>query len=80
VVSRARDWFRQSLRDLELAERIMDAGYYEWACFVAQQAAEKAVKALYQHLGMEVWGHSVSRMLEELPEEHKPPTRAHRQG
>jgi HEPN domain-containing protein len=73
VVSRARDWFRQSLRDLELAERIMDADYYEWACFVAQQAAEKAVKALYQHLGMEVWGHSVSRMLEELPDEHKPP-------
>jgi HEPN domain-containing protein len=47
VVSRARDWFRQSLRDLELAERIMYADYYEWACFVAQQAAERAVKALY---------------------------------
>jgi len=73
VVSRARDWFRQAVRDLGLAETLMNLGYYEWACFMAQQAAEKAVKALYQLLGLEVWGHSVSRMLEELPKEFKPP-------
>ena len=63
MVSRAEDWLRQALRDLEHARRSLKFGDYEWACFAAQQAAEKSVKALYQKLGIEVWGHSVSRML-----------------
>jgi len=29
-------------------------GHYEWACFAAHQAAEKALKAVYQSLGP--WG------------------------
>ena len=73
MVSRARDWLRQALRDLEHAKRSLEAGDYEWACFAAQQAAEKAVKALHQALGLEVWGRSVARMLESLPQEHRPP-------
>jgi len=72
LVSRARDWLRQALRDLEHARRSMEFGDFEWACFAAQQAAEKAVKALYQKLGIEVWGHSVSRMLAHLPNNYKP--------
>jgi len=73
LVSRALDWLRQAVRDLEHARRSMELGDYEWACFAAQQAAEKAVKALYQRLGVEVWGRSISRMLEALPEGYKPP-------
>ncbi len=73
MVSRANDWLRQAIRDLEHARRSMEFGDYEWACFASQQAAEKAVKALYQKLGIEVWGHSISRMLESLPDEYKPP-------
>jgi HEPN domain-containing protein len=72
VVSRANDWLRQALRDLEHAKRSLELGDYEWACFAAQQGAEKVVKALYQRLGVEVWGHSISRMLESLPDEYKP--------
>ena len=72
LVSRALDWFRQALKDLEHAKKSLDMGHYEWACFASHQAAEKAVKALYQELGIEIWGHSVSKMLESLPEEHKP--------
>jgi len=63
---------RQALRDLAHAERSLEMGDYEWACFAAQQAAEKAVKALYESRNMEVWGHSVSRMLESLPGGLKP--------
>jgi len=63
---------RQALRDLAHAERSMEMGDYEWACFAAHQAAEKAVKALYESRNMEVWGHSVSRMLESLPGDLKP--------
>jgi HEPN domain-containing protein len=50
----------------------LNFGDYEWVCFAAQQVAEKAMKALYQSRGIEVWGHSVSRMLESLPEGLKP--------
>lgn len=72
MVSRAIDWLRQALKDLEHARRSLEAGDYEWACFAAHQAAEKGVKALYQALGIEVWGHSVSRMLSNLPESLRP--------
>ncbi len=66
--NRARDWFNQAMRDLEQAEDSRRAGRHEWACFAAQQAAEKAVKALHLHLGQEAWGHVVARLLQELPE------------
>ncbi|MDQ7028781.1 MAG: HEPN domain-containing protein [Ardenticatenia bacterium] len=66
--NRAQDWFRQAVRDLEQAEDARQAGRHEWACFAAQQAAEKAVKALHLHLGQEAWGHVVARLLRELPE------------
>lgn len=72
VVSRAEDWLRQGLKDLEHAKRSLELGDYEWACFAAQQGAEKVVKALYQRLGVEVWGYSISHMLEALPGGHKP--------
>jgi HEPN domain-containing protein len=42
-------------------------GRHEWACFAAQQSAEKAVKALHLSLGQEAWGHVVARLLMELP-------------
>ena len=64
---RARDWFAQAERDLEQARDSASAGRHEWACFAAQQGAEKAVKALHLHLGQEAWGHVVARLLQELP-------------
>lgn len=66
--NRARDWLNQATRDLEQAEDSRRAERYEWACFAAQQAAEKAVKALHLHLGQEAWGHVVARLLQELPD------------
>ena len=65
--SRARDWYRQAERDLDQARDSRAAGRHEWTCFAAQQAAEKAVKALHLHLGQEAWGHVVARLLQELP-------------
>lgn len=67
MASRAQDWLAQGERDLAHARHDEGAGYHEWACFSAHQAAEKAVKALYQHLGGEAWGHSVKHLLTELP-------------
>ncbi|HHH42448.1 MAG TPA: HEPN domain-containing protein [Chloroflexi bacterium] len=67
-MNRSQDWFRQAERDLEQAEDARRAGRHEWACFAAQQAAEKAVKALHLFLGQEAWGHVVARLLRELPD------------
>jgi HEPN domain-containing protein len=65
--NRANDWFKQALRDLEQAEDSQRAGRHEWACFAAQQGAEKAVKALHLHLRQEAWSHVVAKLLRELP-------------
>jgi HEPN domain-containing protein len=65
--SRAQDWLNQAIRDLEQAQDSQNAGRHEWACFAAQQAAEKAVKALHLHQGQEAWGHVIARLLAELP-------------
>ena len=67
--NRATDWLAQSRRDLEHAEDSQRAGKHEWACFAAQQAAKKAVKALHLALGQEAWGHVVARLLRALPED-----------
>jgi HEPN domain-containing protein len=64
---RSRDWFHQAQRDLEQAEDSRRAGRHEWACFAAQQAAEKAIKALHLHLGQEVWGHVIAKLFRDLP-------------
>jgi len=73
MVSRSEDWLRQAARDLEFAKKALEDGFYEWACLIAHQAAEKAVKALHLRLGNEAWGYSVSRLLLALPEESSPP-------
>lgn len=64
--SRARDWLAQAVRDLEQARDSASSGRHEWACFAAQQAAEKAVKALHLHLGQDIWGQVVAKLLVEL--------------
>jgi len=68
MANRARDWFAQAERDLEQARSSQADGRHEWACFAAQQSAEKAVKALHLARGQEAWGHVVARLLAELPE------------
>ena len=64
---RSGDWFRQAERDLEQAPSSSREERHEWACFAAQQAAEKAVKALHLAKGQEAFGHVVARLLRELP-------------
>jgi HEPN domain-containing protein len=65
---RARDWLEQAISDVKHAENDVAGEYYEWACFSAQQAAEKALKALYQKYNQIAWGHSVRELLEGLTE------------
>jgi HEPN domain-containing protein len=64
---RARDWLAQAEQDLEQAKASREQKRHEWACFAAQQSAEKAIKALHLSLGQEAWGHVIARLLAELP-------------
>jgi HEPN domain-containing protein len=66
MVERSRDWIDQAEGDLEHAKSDLKLGFYDWACFSSQQSAEKAVKAVFQKLGAEAWGHSVYDLLLEL--------------
>ena len=65
-MERSADWLDQAQGDLAHAKDDVARGFYDWACFSAQQASEKAVKAVFQRLGAEVWGHSVADLVEEL--------------
>ncbi len=70
--ARYEDWLRQARRDLEHAKHAARDEEYEWSCFASHQAAEKAIKALYQKLGAEARGHSLSALLSNLPKTVRP--------
>jgi HEPN domain-containing protein len=65
-MERSSDWWVQAERDLRAARTLAEQALYEWACFAAQQAAEKAVKAVIQVRGGELRGHAVRRGLQAL--------------
>ena len=56
----AERWWLQAENDLGFARVALREAYYHQACFTAQQAAEKSVKAIGYHLGdRTILGHSV---------------------
>jgi len=62
----ARTWLQQAEADLAAAESSASAGHHEWACFQAQQAGEKALKAfLYDHGLTSILSHSLRRLIRE---------------
>jgi HEPN domain-containing protein len=62
-MNRWKDWYEQGIRDLERAKLDYEYKYYEWVCFTAHPSAEKVLKALALKLGFNVWGHSLSEIL-----------------
>src|SRR4030067_3682356 len=72
-MERSRDWMDQAEGDFQHAQSDMERGFDEWSCFSSQQAAEKAVKAVFQKMGAEAWGHSVSDLLQELSKRYEVP-------
>lgn len=63
----AERWYRQAGDDLDAAAALLAAQKYAQACFYAQQAAEKALKAVWLRLDLDPWGHSAARLIRELP-------------
>ncbi len=66
MANRALDWLSQAEHDLDHARNASEDGDFDWACFAAHQAAEKAVKALFLHLGGEAWGHGLLAIVKDL--------------
>lgn len=66
---RSKDWLRQAESDLRHARNAREDGDYDWAAFASHQSAEMAIKALFQKLHREAWGHTLSVLLANLPEE-----------
>jgi HEPN domain-containing protein len=67
---RSKDWLDQAIGDLEHARASIELGHFEWSCFAAQQAAEKAAKAVFEDMGAVAWGHSAADLLQELTQHH----------
>lgn len=70
-MERSKDWMDEAEGDSEHAKSDLKGEYYNWACFSAQQAAEKAVKAVFQKMGAEAWGYSVADLLVELSKKYR---------
>jgi len=69
---RSRDWMRQAESDLRHARHAREDGDHDWAAFACHQAAEKAIKAVFQKLNLDAWGHTLSVLLENLPSGARP--------
>jgi HEPN domain-containing protein len=59
----AQRWWRQALSDLAFLPIVRQAGKYDTCCFLAQQTAEKALKAFLFHQGEElIFSHSIFKL------------------
>ena len=67
----AERWLLTAEEDLRAARALSEDGFFAQACFQAQQAGEKAVKALWYLIDADPWGHSVKRLISEFPEKGK---------
>lgn len=56
-------WQSHAKSTLRSAQIDKSSGFYNWACFKAQQVAEYMAKALLRGMGIESYGHSVSQLL-----------------
>jgi len=66
----SRRWMAQSENDLQFAKMALKEGFFSQCCFISQQAAEKAVKAVHYKQGVRiVIGHSIFQLIGKLLEE-----------
>jgi len=65
----AQRWLGTAEEDLDAAKVLLREGKYSHSCFLAQQSGEKALKALWYFLGEDPWGHSIYKLILEIPDE-----------
>ena len=63
-----RRWREEADRALEGAHAQAERQLYNWACFLCEQSAQLAVKALLHGLGKGPWGHDLDELVRLLGE------------
>jgi HEPN domain-containing protein len=61
-------WLRTGEDDLDAATVLRKNNKFPHACFHAQQAGEKALKAVWHYADADPWGHSIRKLIEDLEE------------
>ncbi|MEW6527210.1 MAG: HEPN domain-containing protein [Spirochaetota bacterium] len=59
-------WFDTAMSDYEAAKIMCDYKKFAHACFLSQQSAEKALKALHYYYDSDPWGHSVLKLIDDM--------------
>lgn len=66
----AQRWMKQAEKDLQSARNSLVSGDFEWACFQAQQGAEKALKAVLYGRGVRrILTHSVFELIRQIDDQ-----------
>lgn len=63
---RTADWMEQAKGELKAAKDLYATSNYAWCCFTCQQAAEKALKAILEHLGTPTIGYNLLALVSEI--------------
>ena len=61
-------WLGTAREDLDASHALLEKEKFSHACFFAQQCGEKAVKALWVGRGEDPWGHSIQKLISEIPD------------
>jgi HEPN domain-containing protein len=64
-------WWLTASEDLDAANILHEAGKFSHACFLAQQSAEKAMKALWFAADNDPWGHSIQKLVMDYPSQNR---------
>lgn len=65
-MQRATDWLREAQAELDAARNLFEGRHWSWCCFTAQQAAEKALKAICEQLRSPQVGHNLNLLLQAI--------------
>ena len=67
----AKRWWLTAQEDLDAAKALHEANKFSHACFLSQQSAEKAMKALWFALDSDPWGHSIQKLVMQFPHQNR---------
>ena len=62
-MNRTKDWLQYSEELIEIADILMDKGWFSWSCFTSQQAAVAAIKALLSKFDEPTFGDNLIALL-----------------
>ena len=65
-IREAKRWLTTAEDDNDSAVILKENGKFAHSCFHAQQAGEKALKAIWYFADADPWGHSIKKLIEDL--------------